>query len=77
MMDPKKQLLVDGGTNGCSEQELEGLLSVEAVLISKHFGYVENYSLNDPSYKMDLSTGGLQFYRGKQEKPCCLESQPD
>ncbi|CAB9503937.1 polymerase alpha-associated DNA helicase A [Seminavis robusta] len=64
--EDKALFLTQDGSSGCSDQKLRGSLDVKAVFISSHFGYVEEYVLKDPNYRIDLSDKGMQLYRGKQ-----------
>jgi RNA dependent RNA polymerase len=65
-LEQRDKFLTQNDINGCSGQKLRGFLSVKAIFISGHFGYVEKYALEDKAYKMDLSQlTGLQLYREK------------
>ncbi|KAL7553948.1 hypothetical protein ACHAWF_018847 [Thalassiosira exigua] len=50
----------------CSEQDLAGFMDVNSVFLSDHFGYVEEYTLKDDEYKIDISQQSLQLYRGEK-----------
>lgn len=59
-------LTMDGATkSGCMRKAISGFIKIHAYFVSGHFGFHEKYSLEDPSYKMDLSDDGLQLYRGE------------
>jgi len=64
----KESFLVDcKGNSGCKDKSLGDLrLNVTSFLISGHFAINEKYSLEDPTYRMDLSgENGLQLYRNQ------------
>lgn len=54
-----------GSENGCKDQPIPGFIAIHSYFISGQFGYLEKYSLEDSSYKIDLSAEGMQLYRGE------------